>query len=530
MSQLPDNYINILTRLKSQIQKARLKAALTANSVLLQLYWELGLGILELQQEEGWGTKVIDRLSVDLKSNFPDFKGLSVRNLKYMVRFAKSFPSFGQQAAAQIQGADSQLVTIVQQAVAQLPWGHLQVLMDKVSESNELNFYAKKCIENGWSRNILVEQINSNLFDRQGSAITNFSQTLPEIQSDLVKQTLKNPYLFDFLSLGEEAKERDLENALIGHIKQFMLELGRGFAYVGRQKNLVVQGDDFFLDLLFYNYNLHCFVVFELKVGDFKPEYAGKLNFYINTVNEQLKGHNDNPTIGVLLCKTPNETVVRYSLQGIESPIGVAEYQLAESLPKQLKGEMPSVEELESEIEKEVEELKSPTQKRFDALKERITQIKGAEIKQIATKTILYQIIDQSIQPFYNTLINRMAQFNEWFVSTPYNWQGENRYFKSLDQTLEHWKNEEFLRKNNQLHFSYQLNGFKKGGTETFNTGFNLSFIMDTYWYGFIVIGFNNGQPIIKKLYHEQLSSNEIDKMAETISQYVIDNIEKQIK
>jgi predicted nuclease of restriction endonuclease-like (RecB) superfamily len=259
MSRLPHNYISTLSHLKEQIRKARIKTALLVNAGLIKLYWEIGIAILEMQREQGWGAKVIDRLSADLKVDFPDFKGLSVRNLKYMARFAKTFPVFGQQPAAQMQNADTEVIG--QQPVAQLPWGHIQVLMDKVQEPAALKFYILQCLENSWGRNELIEQINSNLFERQGHAITNFSSTLPAPESDLVQQTLKNPYLFDFLGLGDEARERDLENALVEHLKKFMLELGRGFAYVGRQKNLVVEGDDFFLDLLFYNFNLHCFII-----------------------------------------------------------------------------------------------------------------------------------------------------------------------------------------------------------------------------------------------------------------------------
>ncbi|MEQ8423891.1 MAG: PDDEXK nuclease domain-containing protein, partial [Cyclobacteriaceae bacterium] len=375
MSSLPSNYQQIINSLKEKIRRARFKASLAVNKELVATYWEIGCVILEQQKKEGWGAKVIDRLSSDLRAEFPEFKGLSVRNFKYMRAFAEAYPEFGmgQQPAAQMQtGHNNPSITIVQQLAAQLPWGHHQILLDKVKEPSQRLFYIQHCAENGWSRNILAEQIASNLYERQGNAITNFKDTLPDLQSDLAQQTLKNPYVFDFLGLGEEVKERELENALIQHLKSFMLELGKGFAYVGRQKNLVVEGDDFFLDLLFYNYLLRCFVVFELKVGEFKPEFAGKLNFYVNTINDQLKGKDDQPTVGVLLCKTPNETVVRFSLQGIESPIGVADYQLAQALPQQLKTEMPTVEELEAEIDKEYEELKNPTEKKWEELKQKL--------------------------------------------------------------------------------------------------------------------------------------------------------------
>ncbi len=310
------------------------------------------------QKKEGWSAKIIDRLAADLKSEFPDFKGLSVRNLKYMRAFAEAFPDFldvsssakeksiVQAVPAQIQKAGNQQGTIVQAALAQIPWYHHITLLEKVKDTVARNFYIRQTIAHGWSRNVLVLQIENKLYQRQGKAITNFPQTLPEEESDLANQTFKSPYVLDFLTFGETVKERDIEKALIEHLKKFMLELGRGFAYVGNQYNLNVEGDDYFLDLLFYSYHLHCFVVFELKLGGFKPEYAGKLNFYINTINAQVRGTEDKPTIGILLCKTPNETVVKYSLQRIDTPIEVAEYKIAKALPKELKRDMPGAKEL----------------------------------------------------------------------------------------------------------------------------------------------------------------------------------------
>ena len=245
----------------------------------------------------------------------------------------------------------------MQAPLAQLSWYHHITLLDKVKDPITRLFYIEKAGKNGWSRDVMVLQIESKLHQRQGKAITNFENTLPPLQSDLAKETLKNPYLFDFLSIGEEMQERELEKALMQHIKKFLLELGRGFAYVGNQFNIVVQEDDYFLDLLFYNYHLHCFIVFELKIGKFKPEYAGKLNFYINTADEQIKGKEDKPTIGVLLCKTPNHTVVKYALKGIKTPMGVADYEFAKALPKNLKSELPSIEELETALESEAKKF-----------------------------------------------------------------------------------------------------------------------------------------------------------------------------
>lgn len=381
MSLLPDNnYQNILTSLKEKIRTARLRAVLKVNTELISIYWDVGNTILEQQKNKGWGAKIIDRLASDLRIEFPDMKGFSIRNLKYMRAFADAYPDFiiVQQIAAQT-GMPAQNV-IVQHPAAQIPWTHNQVILDKVKKKEERLFYIRKSIENGWSRHVLSLQIESKLFKRQGNAITNFTQTLPAPVSDIAKETFKSPYVFDFISLSEEMKEKDIEKALIQHLKKFMLELGKGFAYVGNQFNIDVAGKDYFLDLLFYNYRLHSFVVFELKVGEFEPEFAGKLNFYINAIDAQIKGKDDNQTIGVLLCKTPNETIVKYSLKGIDTPMGISGYQLAQVLPKALKGEMPGVAELEAELDKEYEELKSPLEKRFDELKHTIAELKNKEL------------------------------------------------------------------------------------------------------------------------------------------------------
>lgn len=364
-SKANSTYVQVLNDLKGMIRQARQRAILAANLELLKLYWQVGKVILEQQKKTSWGAKVIDRLSADLKAEFPDMTGLSVRNLRYMRAFYEAYPQFMQLVVAQIEEPDTEHKTIVQPSVAQLEklqlsigritWSHNLVLLDRVKSIEERLFYASKTLENGWSRDVLVHQIETGLHERQGNAITNFAQTLPQPQSDLARETFKSPYLFDFLGIDEKMKEREVEKALVQHLKAFLLELGRGFAYVGNQYNLRVEDDDYFLDLLFYNFHLHCFVVFELKIGDFKPEYAGKLNFYVNAIDEQIKGEQDQPTIGVLLCKTPNETVIKYALKGISSPLGIADYKL----PKTLKREMPTVEELEAAIEME---SRKPTQ------------------------------------------------------------------------------------------------------------------------------------------------------------------------
>jgi predicted nuclease of restriction endonuclease-like (RecB) superfamily len=341
-----NSYISLLNQLKSDIEDARLKVALTVNEQLLELYWKIGNNILIQQSAEGWGAKIIDRLAHDLKLSFPDMKGISPRNFKYMRAFAHTYPEFVQAALAQTGGLDS----IVQVPLAQLPWYHHITLLDKVKADEERRFYIREAVKNGWSRNVLVHQIESNLYQRQGNSITNFVTTLPPIQSDLAKEIFKDPYKFDFLNLSETYFEKDLEDGLVGHMTKFLLELGSGFSYVGRQYPLNVGGEEFYIDLLFYHLKLRCFVVIELKTGRFIPEFAGKLNFYLHAADDILKHQLDQPTIGILICKEKNKIVAEYSLKGIEKPIGISEYSLTKAIPTSLKGSLPSVAEIEKNL------------------------------------------------------------------------------------------------------------------------------------------------------------------------------------
>ncbi|MBN1165672.1 MAG: DUF1016 family protein [Methanospirillaceae archaeon] len=332
---IPSDYPTFLTDLKNRIRQAQLKATISVNRELILLYWQIGKDILTNQEILGWGAKVIDQLSQDLRTEFPDMKGFSVRNLKYMQAFAATYPD----------------PEFVQQVAAQLPWFHICLLITRIKNPNERLFYLNQAIEHGWSRSILTHQIDLNLYDRQGKAITNFSHTLRSPASDLARETLKDPYIFDFLTLSEEAQERDLEDALISHIQQFLLELGIGFAFLGRQYPLTVGDQDFYLDLLFYHTRLHCYVVIELKAHEFKPECAGKLNFYLSAVDDLIRQEGDNPTIGILLCREKNRAIAEYALRDIQKPIGVSEYQLTRALSEDLKERLPSVEEIEKTLE-----------------------------------------------------------------------------------------------------------------------------------------------------------------------------------
>lgn len=329
-----------LKHLKTHIQAAQQRAVLAVNQELLRLYWHIGNDILQRQQQEGWGSKVIDRLAQDLRLAFPDMKGFSARNLKYMRRLAELWPD----------------AEFVQQPAAQLPWFHICTVMDKLKTKTERLWYMQQAVENGWSRNVLVHQIESRLMERQGQATSNFAQTLPAPQSELAQQTLKDPYIFDFLSIGAQARERDIENALTQHISQFLLELGAGFAFVGKQVPLEVGGQSFYLDLLFYHLKLRCYLVIELKTGDFTPAHTGQLSFYLSAVDAQMKNEEDAPTIGLLLCKNRNKLIAEYALRDNSKPIGIAEYQLAQALPHDLEDKLPSIESIEHALQRDLPE------------------------------------------------------------------------------------------------------------------------------------------------------------------------------
>jgi predicted nuclease of restriction endonuclease-like (RecB) superfamily len=335
VASIPAGYADWLSDIKTRVVAARQRAALAANAELIKLYWQIGRDILERQAVQGWGSKVIERLARDLREAFPEMKGFSSRNLMYMRDFAQGWP-------------DAQ---IVQQTAAQLPWFHIVTILSKLPTAEAREWYAQQAIAENWSRATLEVQIRNRLHERQGQAITNFEARLPAPHSALAHEMLKDPYLFDFLGLGDDAHEREIESALVRHITKFLLELGSGFAFVGRQYRLEVDGSEFFIDLLFYHTRLKCYVVVELKATAFKPEHAGQLNFYLTAVDRQVKAPDDKPTIGLLLCKTQSRLIAEYALSGMDKPIGVAEYQLVRALPETLATSLPTVEELESELD-----------------------------------------------------------------------------------------------------------------------------------------------------------------------------------
>lgn len=327
-------YLSVVDSIKREITDAQYRATVHVNTELLLLYYDIGCII---NRHKSWGNKFIDNLAADIRMAFPKSKGYSVRNLKYMAKYAETYSNR----------------EFVQQVVAQIPWGHNVILMDKVADAKEREWYIKKSAENGWSRNVLIHQIESELYQRQVLAekVSNFETRLPSPQSELAVQTMKDPYVFDFISFRDDMIERDIEQALIHDVTQLLLELGTGFAFLGNQYHLNVGGDDFYIDLLFYNLNLRCYVVIELKTGDFKPEYVGQLNFYLSAVDGILKKKEDHPSIGLLLCKSKNNLVAEYSLKDVSKPIGVSEYKITGHLPDDLGKQLPSVEDIRKRIQ-----------------------------------------------------------------------------------------------------------------------------------------------------------------------------------
>ena len=330
-----NEYLDIVETIKLEIKSAQYKAAVSVNRELIMLYYNIGKIINE---HKTWGNKFIENLAADIRISFPGTKGYSIRNLKYMAKFAAEYP-------------DEQFVQTV---FAQIPWSHNCAILDKVIEFSKREWYIRKTCENGWSHSVLIHQIESGLYERQATAekISNFESHLAAPQSELAVQTMKDPYVFDFIPFKEDMVERDIEEALVKDVTKLLLELGTGFAFLGNQYRLNVGGDDFYIDLLFYNLNLRCYVVIELKTGEFKPEFAGQLNFYLSAVDGILKRDEDNPSIGLLLCKSKNNLVAEYALKDMSKPMGVSEYTITKSLPKELEKQLPSVENIESRIKK----------------------------------------------------------------------------------------------------------------------------------------------------------------------------------
>jgi predicted nuclease of restriction endonuclease-like (RecB) superfamily len=342
-------YLQLLHEIKDRVRSAQIKAAISVNKELIGLYWDVGKMINEKQAKSQWGDSVVDMLAGDLKREFPDMKGFSRANLFGIRQWYLFYSTMDEK---------------VQQLVRQLPWGHNMVIVNKIKDSSEAVFYLTEAIRNNWSRNVLIHQIESGLYQRKSKVLHNFEATLPAPQSDLARQTLKDPYIFDFLSLGEEAQEREIEKELTKHITKFLLELGAGFSFVGSQYALEVSEQEYYIDLLFYHLKLRCYVIIELKNGEFKPEYVGKLNFYLSAVDKILRHEDDNPSIGIILCKSKDRIIAEYALKDMSKPISVSEYKIVRSIPEKLKTSLPTIDELEKELSTPCKDKKSKSIKK----------------------------------------------------------------------------------------------------------------------------------------------------------------------
>jgi len=349
---LPKGYEELLGQLKERIRSAQLRAAAAVNRELIELYWQIGQSIVERQRSDGWGKSVVERLAKDLQAEFPGMSGFSPRNVWRMRAFYLAYTEEVQKLPRSVAELDGENLP---RAVAGIPWGHNADLLDKIKNPVERLWYAHAAVEKGWSRPVLVHWIESDLFSRQGKAQTNFQKTLPAPQSELARETLKNPYSFEFLTIADDAAEQELERGFVAHIRQFLIELGAGFAFLGQQYQLNVGGDDFYIDLLFYHVKLRCYFIIDLKWTPFKPEYAGKMNFYLSAADDLLRHPDDKPSIGIILCKSKNQVIAEYALRDLAKPVGVASYitKLVESLPPALRGSLPSPKELEAELRKD---------------------------------------------------------------------------------------------------------------------------------------------------------------------------------
>lgn len=527
-SELGKNYALILQDLKEKIRKTRLRATLAVNTELLNIYWEIGYTILQQQKSEGWGAKIIDRLAADLRREFTDMKGLSPRNFKYMRAFADAYPDFiiVQQSVAQIQNTENEAFTILQRSIAQLPWGHNCTLLDKLKLHEERAFYAQKAVQNGWTRDMLVNQIESGLFKRQGAITNNFGLTIPAYDSELALQLFKDPYHLDFVMLAEEAKERDLEDALMNHITKLLLELGDGFAFMGRQKRFEAAGKEFVIDLLFYHTKLRRYIIIDLKIGEFEAEFVSKMNLYLGLSDDTLKGRHDEPSIGLILCKTKNKIIAEYALRDTSKPIGIAEYKIAERLPEDIKGKLPSIEEIEQKLDKELQEQQNPIDARLKAIKEKLKGIATDEIKTPITYPILLSLFTYGLKPLYQQIIEKMSVFDDEFHDKMFTWSSTNKSIVNLEQLEEFWNNEEELRKVHMVSFTYTLHGFKKAGTENYGKTLQLDFEIQNYWYGFTLANHNNRQPFLKKLYHQQITKEDIQQIVDLMMTKIMDEID----
>ncbi|MGD1008016.1 MAG: PDDEXK nuclease domain-containing protein [Ignavibacteriaceae bacterium] len=544
MSDLPTKYQDIVNGLKEKIRQARINAVYTVNAQLLAIYWEIGKTILEQQQAEGWGTKVIDRLSQDLRTEFPDMKGLNIRNIKYMRAFAEAYPNFSNLSEVQVnksvmrsneivqvplaQLTKSTDTQIMQAALAQLSWYHHITILDKVKDPKDRLFYIQKTIENGWSRDVMVHQIEGELHKRQGQITNNFQNTISPPHSELVQQVFKDPYKFEFIYLGKEATERDLEDALTNQITKFLLELGQGFAFIGRQYKMNLGEKEYFFDLLFYHTRLKRYIVIELKIDEFKPEYKGKIELYLTLADEQLKQTGDEASIGIILCKNKDKLVVEYALRNSNMPIGVAEYKILEKLPAEIRGELPTVEQLETEMERQVQKFQKPVDKKLNKLKDLLNNLKNEEVKEKRTPKKTAKILSDVVWPLQLKIIDSLKEeIIPLFESADYLAWTDTQGHRSISDAVEYLNT--VMKSQCQIFkFEIQLHGFKKAGIKTFDTWKDLRIQLGNYSYTF-AIG-NTPGFLLEKLYHQLPDETEITYLIEKFDESLLDDINQQVE
>jgi len=528
MKSLPSKYQEIVKELKEKIRQARSKAVYSVNAQLLAIYWEIGKTILQQQAAEGWGTKVIDRLASDLKAEFPDMKGLSVRNIKYMRAFAEAYPDFKLPSEKSLNQAEIKISEIVQVNLAQLSWYHHTTLLDKVKDPQVRLFYIQKTIENGWSRDVMVHQIEAELHKRQGKIQSNFEQAIAPPDSELVQQVFKDPYKFDFIYLGQEASERDLEDALINQLKNFLLELGQWFAFVGRQFKITLGDKEYFFDLLFYHTKLKRYIVIDLKIDEFKPEYKGKMEFYLNLADDQLRDDKDESSIGMILCKTKDGLVAEYALRDSSKPIGIAEYKISEKLPEDIKGELPTIEEIEEKLEQEVEKMKRPLESKLNKLKGLLANLKSEEVKEKRTPATTSRVFKDFILPLKKSIIESLSKeiiplfdsFNCMIWTDSQGHQTDERAAAYLEENL---KNICYTFK-----IEIQLKGLKKAGKKAFDIYKDIRIQMGSYSY-LCAIGGVAGV-FLEKLYHTLPDKTELASLTEKFTEWILEDINQRLE
>ena len=532
-------YSQWLAYLKEKISKSRLKAALKVNSELLALYWDLGKAITEKQEQANWGDKIISQLSTDLTAEFSDITGFSRTNLKYIRKWYQFYSTIGQQIVGQsqakqiyseslngqqpvglLQAIDIEYPTIL----GLIPWGHHIQIFTKTATVDEALFYVRQTAAYNWSRAVLIYQLESKLFQRKGKAHNNFDITLPKPHSDLAKELLKNEYNLEFLGLSEEVTERELENAILSNIKQFMLALGSGFSFMGQQYHLEVSDKNYYLDLLFYHVKLHCYIVVELKVIEFKPEHAGKLEFYITALDELKKMPEDKPTIGLLLCKTVDKVTVEYTLRTKTKAIGVSEYR--HTLPDEFKNELPNEEALRQELEKEIAIPHKTVDNKLDKLKGLIQKLNIGKAEIEKNIEIIEKVINRIAEPLIQLIDSRLTEIKTEFrnsrINILYNSQRGGEYKTAFDirsiTPLENiW----------MIGFEFALNGFTKGGKNAFDVWYKLEIQLEKYK---IAIGPDKGKIWGDRAYNELYSLEELGEFANQFIEMVLDDINGRVE